>query len=250
MNSRAELYGAGVFTTVRIINGKPWLWDKHVGRLKHAAAKLGIDLTFIPDDHIFGRLETRILGQDISAGRARITILDKRDSALWPGTARNAGASLTIQTAPLNEVPRPLRLGVSPHLVNSTSPLAGLKTCNYLDQTLAVENAKGQGFNESVRVNESGHVTSACMANILWLKNDRLFTPSLSTGCLAGTTREIVIESFSVEEVEVEIYELKDADSIFLTSAGLGVVEVDEFDGRQKQPSGHAILNIVPGTQT
>ena len=102
------------------------------------------------------------------------------------------------------------------------------------------------GANEAVRLNELGYVTSACMANISWLKNDRLFTPSLSTGCLPGTTREFVLENLEVSEVEAAIDDLREADAIFLASAGLGVVQVDQFDGRAMPDIDHAITRLVP----
>jgi branched-subunit amino acid aminotransferase/4-amino-4-deoxychorismate lyase len=215
-------------------------------RLVHDAGVLGMDISS-DADVLLSRLEIRIAGEDLSNGRARITISDKRASPLWPSTARNAATSVTVQTGPLNEAARPFRLGVSKHLVNSTSALAGLKTCNYLEQILAFENAAKANFNEAVRLNERGHVTSACMANIFWLKDEKLYTPALSTGCLPGTMREFVLENVDVTDVAVGVDELRTADAIFLTSAGLGVVAVDEFDGRAMQRTDHPILALIPG---
>ena len=62
------------------------------------------------------------------------------------------------------------------------------------------------------------------MGNIFWLQfdNERLYTPSLKTGCLAGTTRELIIENFEVEEVEINVnlfFGL--AETIFFTSSGI-----------------------------
>ena len=249
MNTRAELYGSGIFTTVRVVDGRPWLWEKHSRRLERDAAALGMDLTSFPEDSILERLEIRIAGTELASGRARITISDKRTSQLWPGTARNASAALSIQTAPLNPVARPFRLGTSQHRVNSTSPITGLKTGNYLEQIMALDEARNRSFNEAVRVNERGQITSACMANIFWLKDNRLFTPALSTGCLAGTTREFLMENVEVSEVGADLDELQAADAIFLTSAGLGVIAVDEFDGRAMDASRHDILALVPDTK-
>ena len=60
---------------------------------------------------------------------------------------------------------------------------------------MALENAKAKGFDEAIRLNERGEVASACMANVFWIKDKKLFTPDLETGCLAGTTREFIIET-------------------------------------------------------
>ncbi|MBV9215096.1 MAG: aminotransferase class IV, partial [Acidobacteria bacterium] len=97
------------------------------------------------------------------------------------------------------------------------------------------------GFDEAIRVNERGIVTSGTMTNVFWSKGGRLFTPDLKTGCLPGTTREFVLENLEVKEVEAAIDELKGADAIYLTSAGLGVIAVDEFDGREFPQIEHPI---------
>ena len=134
-----------------------------------------------------------------------------------------------MTTGDLREVPDKLRLTVSPFLVNSTSPLAGIKSCNYLENILALEEAKKRGFDEAVRLNERGEIVAACLANIFWRKNEQLFTPSLATGCLAGTTREFVLENETGFETKAGLEVLKNADEIFLTSAGLGICKISEL---------------------
>ncbi len=156
------------------------------------------------------------------------------------------GASVQIVVGGSRHIPPNFQLTISPFPVNSRSPLAGVKSCNYLEQILSLNEAKGRVFHEAVRVNERGHVTSGCMSNVFWLKDDRLYTPTLATGCLAGTTREYVLENVECEEVEAEIGELESADAIYLTSAGLGIVRVAEFDGRELPDTKHPIQNLWP----
>jgi branched-subunit amino acid aminotransferase/4-amino-4-deoxychorismate lyase len=140
----------------------------------------------------------------------------------------------------------PFKLTISPYPVNSLSPLAGVKSCNYLEQILVIDEAKGLGFDEGVRLNERGEIASATMANVFWLKDDVLFTPSLKTGCLPGTTREFVLENLKCREVEADLEALQNADAVFLTSAGLGVVRVAVFDERSLPDVNHPIVNLVP----
>lgn len=245
--SKATLYGTGIFTTIRIVDGKPWLWEKHWRRLEHDAAKVGIDISSHTEYMVRRGLDESIPDTDMAKSqKARITISDERPSPLWSDLAVPVATNITFLVAPLSATLRPFCIGVSPHLINSTSPLAGLKTCNYLEQTMAMNEAKGHGFNEAVRVNEHGHITSGCMANIFWSKDGMLLTPGLTTGCLPGTTREFILENLEGREVEASIDELQAADSIFLTSAGLGVVEVAELESRQLKPIDHPILNLLP----
>jgi branched-subunit amino acid aminotransferase/4-amino-4-deoxychorismate lyase len=135
---------------------------------------------------------------------------------------------------------------ISPFAVNSRSPLAGVKSCSYLENLMAIEGAKACGFDEAIRLNERGEITSACMANLFWLKGDQLFTPSLSTGCLSGTTREFVIENLDCREETADLDEMYSADSLFLTSAGIGIMQVTKLNERVFDRSNHHILELLP----
>jgi branched-subunit amino acid aminotransferase/4-amino-4-deoxychorismate lyase len=121
-----------------------------------------------------------------------------------------------------------------------------VKSCNYLEKILAKGEAKRRGFDEAIQLNERSEIVSACMANVIWQKHGRLFTPSLKTGCLGGTTREFVLENSDCDEVEVGLEELRSADEIFLTSAGIGIVQVAEFEGRKLLRDKHPISRLLP----
>jgi len=111
---------------------------------------------------------------------------------------------------------------------------------------MALDEAKGRGFNEALRLNESGEIASGSVSNVFWSNGERLFTPSLKTGCLPGTTREFVIENLECEEVEAGIEALREVDDIFLTSAGIGIVQAAEFDGRILRRREHPIKKVLP----
>jgi branched-subunit amino acid aminotransferase/4-amino-4-deoxychorismate lyase len=239
------LYGSGFFTTIAIFDSKPFLWDKHWQRLGQSAAKTGIDLSNFSEEFTKAGLTKLIAQNEIKNGRARVTFLDESAIQLWTKTSRTR-TSLSIITSDTRPLPNEARLTISPHNLNSTSPLAGVKSCNYLEKILAKSEAKRRGFDEALQLNERGEIASASMANCFWLKDGRLFTPSLKTGCLAGTTREFVLENVDCDEVEVGIDELRSADDIFLTSAGIGIVQIAEFDGRKLNRTPHAIMGLLP----
>jgi branched-chain amino acid aminotransferase len=244
------LYGKGVFTTIAIFDWIPFLWEKHWRRLEANAALVGIDLSeFHPAEAVIVTALEELFGDNkFSTGRARITLFDESATVLWPYEATRR-TSLLITTADLRPVAKDFKLTISPHLINSTSPLAGVKSCNYLEKIIAKDEAKQLGFDEAIQLNERGEITSACTANVFWSRDGKLFTPSLATGCLPGTTREFILENMDCEEVESGIEELQTADEIFLTSAGIGVVQVAEFEGRTLQRNEHAIMKLVPSRQ-
>ncbi len=222
--SSAALYGRGIFTTVAIYNSKPFLWQKHWQRLIENSQKIGIYLSEFSEEIVENQLNEIIIRNNFTSGRARLTFFDESQTSLWQ-TNSERKTNLLIQTRDLRKINKNLRLTISPFRVNSTSPLIGVKSCNYLENMLASEDAKAKGFDEAIRLNEKGEIVSACLANLFWKKGDAIFTPSLETGCLKGTTREFVLENFTVEERKAELIELEKADEIFLTSAGIGVVK-------------------------
>jgi branched-subunit amino acid aminotransferase/4-amino-4-deoxychorismate lyase len=242
--SAAAMYGRGVFTTIAVYDGEPFLIDKHWPRLGDNAKKLGINI-----EDSFKQIESwlrQLLEANGEADcRARVTLFDSASASLWTETSV-AGTDVLIVTRETREVPTEFRLNVSKFPINSRSPLAGVKSCNYLEHLIAYEDAKRRGFDETIRLNERGEVTSAAMANIFWLRGDQLFTPSLETGCLAGTAREFILDNLDVREVSVRLDELQSARAVFLSSSGIGIRQVQSIDNKQFDPVDHAILHLLP----
>lgn len=229
--SSAALYGKGVFTTIAIHDGKPFLWEKHWQRLQGDAARVGIHIWEYPVEMVSAGLAELIAKNSVKTGRARVTFFDERGGGAWEAET-DRETSLLVVTGDARAAPENLKLTVSPYILNSQSPLAGVKSCSYLENQLALDEARGRGFDEAIRLNERGLIASACMANIFWRKDGQLYTPGLASGCLAGTTRGFVIEKHSAVEIDAGPEALETADAIILTSAGLGMVEAADFDGR------------------
>ncbi|HEX8734040.1 MAG TPA: aminotransferase class IV, partial [Pyrinomonadaceae bacterium] len=234
--SSAALYGSGVFTSLAVYNQKPFQWRKHWQRLTENAGKLNIRLSSdITEDAVQNSLAEIIRENNLIDGRARITFFDEAAGGVWSfETARRA--SVLITTGDFREVPEEFRLTLSPYRINSKSPLAGVKSCNYAENLLALEEAGSRRFDEAIRLNENGEMASAAMANLFWISDETIYTPALETGCLDGTTRAFVIET--AKEIGLEIYttaehsgELRLADEVFLTSAGIGIGKVRSIDG-------------------
>lgn len=243
MLSPAAFYGKSVFTTVAIYNSKPFLWQKHWLRLTKNADKIEIDLAEFSERSIKNSLYKVIAENKLTNGRARLTFFDESSVSIWQ-TGQISRTGFLINTADFREIPTCFRLTVSPFYVNSTSPLAGIKSGNYLENVLTLKDAKAKNFDEAVRLNERGDIVSACMANIFWLKDGKFFTPNLETGCLAGTTREFVLENYSTCEKSANLDEISESDAIFLTSAGIGIVQIGEFQTRKFKCESHEILQI------
>jgi aminodeoxychorismate lyase len=249
--SSAMLYGRGVFTTLAIYNSQPFLWSKHWQRLAAHANKLDIDFTGCTEKNVGEALHKLIAFNQVPEGRARVILLARSGRDIWktktPGTKKT---DLLIMTGePQKLAPNGLSLAVSPYRTNTSSPLTGIKSLNYLEHVLSWEEAQSRDFDEAVVLNERGEIVSATTANLFWAKNGTLHTPTLSTGALAGITRECVIEVANQHFIPVleGIYEMQDlteADEIFLTSSSLGVAPVTTFDFRRYSAEGALTVTI------
>ncbi|MBX3243009.1 MAG: aminotransferase class IV [Acidobacteria bacterium] len=207
------------------------LKDKHWRRLLSNAELLGINVSAYSEESVFTALAELANANSLHTGVGRITFFDVNRGGLWTGNDKDLKPTLLITTRENRNTPAEFSLAISPFLVNSTSPLAGIKSGNYLENLMAFQEAKERGFHEAVRVNERGFIVSGCMCNIFWRSKGQLFTPKLSTGCLPGTTRELILETFECKEVAASVSDLETAEEIFLTSAGIGIVQIRNFNG-------------------
>lgn len=238
--SSAMLYGRGVFTTVAIYHAHPFLWPEHWQRLQEDAAKLSVDCAGANERNVGDALRKLIAVNRVNHGRARVILLARSGRDVWK--TKKAGerkTDLLIMTGESQKIsPAGLSLAVSPYRQNSLSPLAGVKSLNYLDEVMAWEEAQAREFDEAVMLNERGEIVSATMASIFWVREGTLHTPNLSTGTLPGVTRAAVIELATQQFIPViegvyELSDIVDAEEIFLTSASYGVAPVTTFDFRR-----------------
>lgn len=231
--SAGLLYGWGVFTTLGIANGKPEHVARHWTRLVSHAGRLGVPIEY-EQDVIEAALDELVAAGPIVSGRARITAVRGaagpwRDEAALP-------SDMWILAAAHDAAPRaPLNITVSPHRINSASPLAGVKTTAYVSQLLILDEAKRRGFDDAIVLNERGEVVETSSANLFWVRDGELWTPAPGTGCLPGITRALVLEAASrlrIRTVEgaVSVHDLHDANEIFLTNSTRGVQPVAELD--------------------
>lgn len=232
----AALYGRGVFTTVAVHKGRPFLWDAHWSRLLAHAERAGVECDF-GDNEAALLLSHLIEANGVEEGRARVHLLARPVRARWKSGDDGAASDLLMLTADAWARPEALALTVSPYRVNTCSPLVGVKTVNRLEQVMAWEEARARDFDEAVVCNERGEVACATTANLFWVKHGTVHTPALATGAVAGTTRARVVElaaelAVPLSEGAHTLHDMADAEEVFLTSAALGVALVTTFDYR------------------
>jgi branched-chain amino acid aminotransferase len=113
----------------------------------------------------------------------------------------------------------------------------GIKSCNLLNNILAVREAQAQGALEPIMLNHQGEVAEGASSNVFIVKGGTLRTPPLSAGILPGVTREILLElaatlGIPAEEVTLQVEDLRGADEAFLTSTLKEAAPIRTIDGR------------------
>jgi branched-chain amino acid aminotransferase len=165
----------------------------------------------------------------------------------WRSEERQPQVDLIIYSAPLPEYREPVRLGLRAHGRHAAAPLAGVKSISWLPNVWAVAEAQKEGFDEVVLLNERGEVAECTAANIFAVKNGKVYTPPLNSGCLEGVTRGILAEiapeaGIHVVEQTLRPEDLYSADEVFISSTNRNIIGVGEI-------AGHKIAAPGPITQ-
>jgi branched-chain amino acid aminotransferase len=228
--------GWGLFTTVRIVQGEAFAYERHWRRLEKDAA-----LTRLPMTHsgakVRVQLQEAIRANKVKEGCARIYLV-WNSVGFWKSDEAMPEVDLVITTADLPHYPDTMRLTVREHGRHAASPLAGVKTISWLNSVWAVDEAHREGFDEVVLLNERGEVSECTAANIFAVKKDKVVTPPLNSGCLEGVTRGVLMEiaadaGTSVVEQTLKLEDLYSADEVFVTSTNRNVIGVREIAGHK-----------------
>jgi len=200
--SQALIRGDGLFETILAIDDKPIALDRHLARLEKSAAKLLITLPANIDVKV--GISNLLHGQ-IGQSKVRLVVLSDGN---W-----------FISSEELSKPAETVSLTKFSERVDSKSGLVGVKSISYGLSLLAVRKASLMGFDDSLFVNERGFVVETGFSNLLILNGSTWQTPALSTGCLPGITRELLLKWFDVEEIEITYEQLLEAKALFVTSS-------------------------------
>ncbi|MCU0725971.1 MAG: D-amino acid aminotransferase [Planctomycetes bacterium] len=233
------LFGDSVYEVVRTRHGRPFELDAHLARLRRSAEQTYLEIPYTDGD-----LE-RELGRAISLAanqESYVRIIVTRgvgEIELHPATC--GPPTLLLIVTPLRQPPdRFYREGIRLAIVGrrrmdpaSLSPSA--KTGNYLNNVLAIIEAKKRGADDAVMLNTEGFLTEGTTSNIFFVRDGVAYTPALQTGILSGITRGLVLRMLSAERIGAREgnygpEELRGADEAFITSTTRDVMPVREVD--------------------
>jgi branched-chain amino acid aminotransferase len=220
--------GDGCFETLKVTGGVPFALTRHLRRLRRSCEGLGIPA---PDEALVREGCAAVVdASGASEARLRITVTAGR-TPLGSGRADNT-PTVYVLTGPLPDWDATTAVAVCPWVRNERSPVAGLKTTSYVENVVALAWAKERGCSEALFANTRGELCEGTGTNVFVVLGDRLVTPPLDSGCLAGVTRELLLEIVDAEERAIPVEQLAEATEVFLTSTTREIQPVHEVDGR------------------
>ena len=240
------LYGEGVYETLRTFNGQPFLFDRHMRRLRTSAGMLALDVP-LSDADMEARCRDTMRTAGLGDGPAReayIRILVTRGiGELTYDPAACPTPSIVVIVKPnVDPAPEVFQRGVKVSLVDvvrnhpgSVNPL--IKSNNLLNNALAMQEAFRRGGFEGVMRNYRGELAECTQSNLFVVKNGAALTPNLASGLLPGITREYLFEvgaeiGIPVREAVLHDEDLFGADEAFLTSTTREVVPIVRVDDK------------------
>jgi branched-chain amino acid aminotransferase len=226
------LVGDGVFETLRVYDGAPFAWRRHLDRLEHSARGLGLP---VPERATVQAAAREVLDANaLTEARLRITVT----GGVQPlGSERRAREPTVIVAASeVRTVSPTIAVVVVPWARNEQGAIAGLKTISYAENVRALAEAQKRGGGEAVFPNTRGELCEATGSNVFVVRGGTLCTPPASAGCLLGVTRALVIElcrdlDLACEEAPLPVGALAEADEAFLTSTVREVQVITHVDG-------------------
>ncbi len=227
--------GDGAFETVELVNGLPFAVTRHHRRLERSLAGLGL----APLD--WARMNEGIAAvladaPPIAFGRLRYFVTGG-PGALGSERVPGASATYVVAAGPLAPYPPSTVLHVVPWARNERAATAGLKTTSYAENVVAYAAAKRAGAGEAIFANTRGQLCEGTGSNVFVVVDGVIRTPPLSSGALAGVTRELLLEwaaqgGLPILEEDLPLEVLQTADEVFITSTTRAVMPVHRIDER------------------
>ncbi len=230
-------HGQGVFETLASYRGVPFIKELHFARLRNGAEVL--DLPCPSNDVLSAAMAEVLSANELSSlelARIRITLTNPpycHDSG-----GESGAESWFVEATAAGDRPSTVRAITVPYVRNDQGALAGLKTVNYGENHVALKHAGVAGAEEAFFGNTRGELCEVIWSNVFVHIGGTYLTPPLTSGCLPGVTRSLVLELFKslgvpCGEASLPMSALSGIQSAFLTSTLREIQPVSFLNGRE-----------------
>lgn len=228
------LNGWGVFSTIRVADGVLFAFERHFERMRRDAARMRVPF---PSDPAWlkSRLHRLIEANSAWNGTLRAVVVRNR-GGLFEGPDQPRDFDVIAFTTDINHWGDSVKLAIKPNGRHAASEFAGAKILSWAQNLTWYEEAHERGLDELILLNERGEVSECTSANIFAIQGDQILTPPLSSGCLPGVTRAILLEEIrlpgiSASEKIIMPKDLEQADQVFISSSTRDFLPVSSIEG-------------------
>jgi len=227
--------GNGVFETMLSSDGKPFAFTRHYERLNRSAEMMGLSVRSREE---LWRASLEVLqANELAGSRTRLRITVTGGPAPLGSERGEEGETTMVAASPTAEWGDTEDVVLVPYSRNEHGALTGIKSTSYGENVVALAEARRRGAGEAVFANTKGELCEGTGSNVFLVSKGLLMTPPLSSGCLAGVTRALVMELCEREGIELRekalpISILEQAEEAFLTSTTREVQPIRAVDGR------------------
>ena len=232
--------GDGVFETLKVLGGEPLALSRHLHRLVRSCEVLGLQTQNL---NVLREAVAEVIRSEPEAsdlGRLRITCTG--GAGPLASDRQDGSQTSIIALRPMQPWPATTSAVVVPWVRNERSAVTGAKTTSYAENVVALQWAHDRGYSEGLFVNTIGQICEGTGTNVFIVNGGDVLTPPVSSGCLAGITRELLLEWGLATEAELSLEDLQSADEVFLTSSTRDVHPVTKLGDRMWDAPG-------PGTR-
>jgi branched-chain amino acid aminotransferase len=235
---RGLTVGLGLFETILAIEGRPVFLDRHLAR--HAGGCRRLGWPELTAETIRPAILDLLTANGLEKGRTRVRLFQTGGEGRLDDPLAGPEARLVITAGEISSTPASISLTTTPWIRNERSALVGLKAASYAENLLALSAARKAGFDEPLFSNSRGEICETATANLFIVKDGRVFTPPLASGCLPGVTRGWLLEFAGAKAGERDLLpgDLDAADEWFLTSAVRGVIPVGRCEEAVRKTPG------------
>jgi branched-chain amino acid aminotransferase len=241
------LNGWGVFSTIRVADGVLFAFERHWQRMRHDAALMRVPFPSSPD-WLKSRLLRLVDANSAHNATLRVAVVRNR-GGLFEGPDQSRDFDLIAFTTNINPWGDSVRLAVKPNARYAANEFAGVKVMSWAQNLAWYEEAHQRGFDEVILLNERGEVSECTSANLFAVRGAEVWTPPLSSGCLPGVTRALLLEEIRVPgitatEKTLLPRDLESADQVFISSSTRDFLAVAAIEGLNVRSHGSVLEKL------
>ena len=248
ITNRAFCYGDGLFETIVTGPSRINLMDFHLERLNKACEVMNMHHPTLNSEKL-SELILQLTDVNKLKGNIRVKLQVWRyTGGLYTPTAKSSSFLVEVSETNKPIFRRLDEIGISETSSVHFTKISFAKTMSSLPYVLAGIEGQQKGWDDIVLLNSEGHVAETHASNIFWVKNNKIFTSPIATGCIAGIMRRFILTQLRVEEVMAKPTDLLMADAIFSTNAS-GISYFSRIGANQLKSPEPILQNLIKQLQ-